>query len=60
MAQEVRDSSANENDVIAMAVKVIGRGARRDVFRAVYHGKKRIKTAAEIAHATGLTQKRVT
>lgn len=60
MAEEVRDSSANENDLIVMAVKVIGRGERREVFRAIYHGKKGIKTAAEIAEATGLTQKRVT
>jgi hypothetical protein len=60
VAQEVRDSSANENDIIAMAVKVIGKGARREVFKAIYYGKRRIKTAAEIAETTGLTQKRVT
>jgi len=60
MVQEVRATTANENDTIVMAAKTIGRGARRDVFKAIYHGKRSIKSAAEIADATGLTQKRVT
>jgi hypothetical protein len=60
MVQEVRDTTTNENDTIVMAAKTIGRGAKRDVFKAIYHGKRRVKTAAEIAKATGLTQKRVT
>lgn len=60
MVQEVRDTTANENDTIVMAAKTIGRGARRAVFKAIYHGKRRVKTAAEIAKMTGLTQKRVT
>jgi hypothetical protein len=60
MAQEVRDTSGDENDVVAMAARVVGTGQRRDVFKAIYFGKRRIKTAAEIAEATGLSQKRVT
>jgi hypothetical protein len=60
MVQEVRDTTANENDTIAMAARTIGGGARRDVFNAIYHGKKRVKSAADIAATTGLSQKRVT
>jgi len=61
MAQHVVDLSSNAPENIALAAEIIGpRGARRDVFIAIYTGKKRIKTVAEIARSTGLTPKRVT
>lgn len=61
MAQHVIDLSSNAPENIALAAEIIGpRGARRDVFIAIYTGKKRIKTAKELAKSAGLTPKRVT
>jgi hypothetical protein len=60
VAQEVRDISSNENDVVVMAARTIGKGERREVFREVYFGKKATKTAAELAEKLGMTRKRIT
>jgi len=59
MLQEVSDSRSNPNDQIAHAADVIGKGARASVFKAICHGKKRIKTVQEIADTTGLRRMRV-
>lgn len=56
----VVDLSSNAEENISHAAKVVGRSkARRAVFVAIYTGKKKIKTAKEIAKQTGLTEKRV-
>lgn len=61
MAQAVSDSLSNTNEQIEQAAKAIGSSRqRREVFEAIYHGKKRIKTASEISDTTDLTQKKVT
>jgi hypothetical protein len=61
MASHVIDLSSNAPENIARAAEIIGpRGARRDVFIAIYTGKQKIKTARELAKTVGLTQKRVT
>lgn len=61
MPQAVSDSLSNTNEQICQAAKTIGRSQiRRKVFEAIYHGKKRLKSAEEIAQKTGLTQKSVT
>jgi hypothetical protein len=60
MPIDVSDVRSNPNDQIAHAAKVIGRSKdRRKVFCAIYHGKKRTKTASEIADQTRLPRKRV-
>lgn len=62
MAQQVSDSSSHRRDQISNFAEVLRKApARQKVFRAVYHGKKRFKTATAIADATGITtKKRVT
>jgi hypothetical protein len=56
----VVDLSSNAPENIAHAAKVVGRGSgRRAVFDAIYTGKKKIKSAKEIAKSTGLSEKRV-
>ena len=60
LALQVESNQVPDSDLEMMAVKVIGKGQRREVFKAIYFGKRNSKTAAEIAEATGLTQKRVT
>jgi hypothetical protein len=60
MTISVSDARSNPNDQISHAATVIGRsGHRAAVFRAVYFGKKKIKTVSEIAQDTGLPSKRV-
>jgi hypothetical protein len=60
MASHVIDLSSNTPENIALAAEIIGpRGARHEVFKAIYLGKQKIKTVAEIAGSTKLTQKRV-
>jgi len=55
MPIEVSDVRSNPQDQIAHAARVIGRSERcRKVFSAIYQGKKRIKTATEIAQLTSL------
>ncbi|MBI4258804.1 MAG: hypothetical protein HY619_07600 [Thaumarchaeota archaeon] len=56
----VSDSRSSPADQIAHAVKILGRAEQRTVvFEAIYRGKQRIKTVAEIHRATGLSRKRV-
>ena len=58
--QSVSDIRANLPENIVHAAKVVGKGAhRRAVFEAIYLGKKKWKTVAEIAKATGLSRVRV-
>jgi hypothetical protein len=60
MALSVADRSANTEEMIAQAAKVLGRSKhRRKVFDAIYTGKQRVKGVVEIAKSTGLTEKRV-
>jgi hypothetical protein len=60
MVQNVSDVRSSPNDQIAHAAKVIGKSKHRNaVFKAIYRGKKRIKTVAEIRKATGLRRMRV-
>jgi hypothetical protein len=60
MPLKVSDSRSNPADQIAHAVEVLGRAKQRiAVFKAIYHGKKRIKTVNEIATITGLDRMRV-
>lgn len=50
----------NTSVLIEHAVKVLGRSKQRiSVFRAIYQGKKKVKTVNEIAAITGLDRKRV-
>jgi hypothetical protein len=56
----VSDARSNPADQIAHAVDVLGRAKQRiNVFKAIYFGKKRVKTVNEIATATGLGRVRV-
>ena len=60
MTVKVADVRANLNENIRHAAQIIGRSkARRDIFEAVYRGKKQVKSVDEIVSATGLTHKRV-
>jgi hypothetical protein len=57
MAVSVSDSRSNPNDQIAHAAKVIGRSERaKSVFEAIYRGKKKAKTVAELAKTTRLSE----
>lgn len=60
MPQPVVDHLSNQNEHICRAIKLLcSSKPRRDVFNAVYHGKKACKTVGEIAITTGLTRKQV-
>jgi len=60
MTINVTDARSNPNDQISHAVAVIGRSKHRAaVFRAIYFGKRKLKTVKEIARDTGLPSKRV-
>lgn len=60
MTLPVTDVRSNPQDQIAHAANVVGRSKDRlAVFLEVHRGRKRIKTATEIADATGLKRKRV-
>ena len=60
MPLSVTDPRSSPADQIAHAVEVLGRANQRiAVFRAIYFGKKRVKTVNEIATATGLDRIRV-
>jgi hypothetical protein len=57
---EVSDSLSNVNEQIDAAARAIGRSRiRRKVFEAIYHHKKKIKTASELVKSTGLRRIRV-
>lgn len=56
----VSDIRSNSNDQLVYAAKIIGRSElKKKVFRAIYFGKKGIKTVADIAADTGLSRKDV-
>ena len=60
MAQDVSDHRSNSNDQIAYAAKVLGRSKDRiAVFVELHRGLQHIKTATQVARATGLPRKRV-
>jgi hypothetical protein len=60
MTMAVTDVRGTTEHQIQAAAEAIGRSAqRRVVFVEIHRGKKRIKTATEIADATGLPRKRV-
>ena len=60
MILPVTDARSNKNDQIKHAVEVIGRSADRlKVFKAIYQGKKAIKTVSDIARRTKLEKIRV-
>lgn len=60
MILPVSDARSNPNDQLAHAVQVLGRSQHRlKVFKAIYAGKRRIKSVSEIAKATGLSRIRV-
>jgi hypothetical protein len=58
-AIEVSDSLSNAEEQIERAARVVGRGARRKVFEAIYHHKARIKSASEVKKRTKLGRIRV-
>lgn len=58
--QPVSDFRSNEPDQIVYAAKKLGRSElKKKIFKAVYFGKKKVKTIQEIAESTGLTRKQV-
>ncbi len=60
MSIEVSDVRSNPKDQIAHAAEVIGKSQhRRKVFIAIYRGKKKVKTVAEISKDTNLNNVRV-
>jgi hypothetical protein len=60
MPLSVSDERSSPSDQIAHAVQVLGHSRQRlAIFKAIYRGKKRIKTVNEIATATGLDRIRV-
>jgi hypothetical protein len=60
MPLSVTDVRSSPSDQIAHAVEVLGHSRQRlAIFKAIYRGKKRVKTVNEIAIATGLDRIRV-
>jgi hypothetical protein len=60
LPHSVSDIRSNLPENIVTAATIVGKGAhRRAVFEAIYFGKKKWKTVAEIARATGLPRVRV-
>lgn len=60
MPLSVSDVRSSPSDQIAHAVEVLGHSKQRlAIFKAIYRGKKRVKTVNEIATATGLDRIRV-
>ena len=56
----VSDASSNKDEQIAHAAEVLAKSNhRRQVFEAVYHGKKQVKKRSELETATGLNNKQV-
>ena len=53
----VTDTLSNYNDQLATAAKILGRSkVRRQIFEAIYRGKKQIKTIMELMKSTGYSQ----
>jgi hypothetical protein len=60
MPLSVSDVRSSPSDQIAHAVEVLGHSRQRlAIFKAIYRGKKRVKTVNEIANETGLNRIRV-
>jgi hypothetical protein len=60
MPLSVSDVRSSPSDQIAHAVEVLGHSRQRlAIFKAIYRGKKRVKTVNEIATETGLDRIRV-
>lgn len=60
MLQPVSDVGSNAEENIAHAAKIIGRSKhRRQVFDAIYTGKRAVKTVSQLMETTGLEQKSV-
>lgn len=58
--QHVTDFRSNENDQIVYAAKKIGKSElKKQIFKAVYFGKKKIKTVDELSEKTGLSRKQI-
>lgn len=56
----ISNPSGDHNDKIANAAKVLGRSkTRKDVFNAIYNGKRRIKKVSDIEAKTGMSNMRV-
>jgi len=56
----VTDLLSNFNDQLVTAARIVGRSKHRQaIFKAVYKGKKKIKTIGEIANQTKLSKKHV-
>ena len=59
-AKYASDARSSPNDQIAHAAKVIGKSKHRAaVFKAIYEGKKKVKSVKEIHEATSLSRIRV-
>jgi hypothetical protein len=60
MVQSVSDVASNAAENIAHAAKILGRSVhRREVFDAIYTGKRRIKKVSELIRVTELPHRRV-
>ena len=58
MPTQVSDALSNANEQIEHAAKTIGGSNQRlEVFNAIYHGKRQVKSVKEIAESTGLSSK---
>jgi hypothetical protein len=56
---QVRDHLSNTPEHLEELARALGRGQRLSVFKAIYRGKKRVKTVSELMKATGLSHVRV-
>jgi hypothetical protein len=60
MTLSVSDRGSNKPELIVHAAEVLGRSTHKAlVFKEIYTGKKKVKTAKEIASKTGLRHQRV-
>ena len=60
MTIETTDIRSNPNEQIAYAAAIMGRSeARKQVFKEIHRGKKRVKTVSEIVKKTGLDRIKV-
>jgi hypothetical protein len=56
---QVRDHLSNTPEHVEELARALGKGQRLAVFKAIYRGKKRVKTVGELMKATGLSRVRV-
>jgi len=59
MTSNVTDKYSNFNDNLAHAAKVLNSKHRREIFKAIYRGKKAVKTQDELQKATALSAVRI-